>query len=366
MRKASFVLAALVALAVALVMLIGGASAGNSPSWAFGPFAGYIWRGHVTSVRGSWKVPRVLAGSSLSSTAGTWIGAEAPGKPGPFIQIGINEQRMSPSPARRGEPDYYAFWSDTKQEFHPRFLFHVRQGDDLRASLALAHRRWMLAIVDQTSGVSAHFSTGDEAHGSFNEGEWTQEDVEAAPGKLFPYPRLSEVGFRRLAINGSVPRYAELYSTWMSVNNGYWAPTPLRGDSFTLRRATVSSTGAQYLHISTPEDVASEAFVARAARWTAKTPYSQIESASSSFIVVLHSNIRAFARAQWPTHVRSLTHSLIDDIQVLIEGSRPPVILSPAELAAWRSRWAHDAQAVSNVAHETKRDLGLPEIRPVR
>jgi hypothetical protein len=365
LRKTSFAVAALVALIVALIVLIGAASGGTNQSWAFGPFAGYIWRGHAASVQGSWTVPRVLAGSSLGSMAGTWIGAEAPGKPGPFIQIGTNEQHISPPQARRHVPDYYAFWSDTKREFHPQFLFRVSPGDDLRASLALAHKRWTLAIVDQTSGASAHFSTGDEAHGSFNEGEWTQEDVEATPGKLYPYPRLSEVGFRRLAINGSVPNYGEMYSTWMSVNGGYLAPTRLRGNSFTLRRATVSSTGAQYLHVSTPEDVASEAFVADFARWTAKTPYLQIESASLRFAAVLHSNIRALARAQWPTRVRGLIHSLIDDIQVLIEGSRPPAILSPAELAAWRSRWARDAQAVSNVAHVIKWTLNLPEIRPV-
>jgi hypothetical protein len=348
----SFGLVVLVALAVMFVVLLGAAPGGSSASWSFGPFAGYVWRGQVTSVQGSWRVPRVLAGSPLGSAASTWIGAEAPGGPGPFIQIGTNEQRVSPSEVLERGPGYYAYWSDTKWTFHPRLLFPVSPGDDIRASLALARKRWTLAIVDPTSGASARFSTGDETHeGAFNEAS--------------PYPRLSESGFRRLAVNGKAPSYADLYSSWMSVHEGNLAPSPPRGGSFMLRRATVSSLGAQYLHIATRDDVAIETFVAGSTRWTTKTPYSQIKSVSVRFIAVLSTNSQAFTDVRWPAPVRGLVHSLIADIGVLREYSRPPALVSSAELASWRSRWAHDAEAINSVAHSIKRTLNLPEIRPV-
>jgi hypothetical protein len=208
-------LGVLVALAVMFFLLLGAAPGGSSASWSFGPFAGYLWRGRVTSVQGSWRVPRVLARSSLRSAASTWIGAEAPGEPGPFIQIGTNEQRVSPPEVLERGPGYYAFWSDTKSTFHPRLLFPVSPGDDIRASLALARKRWTLAIVDATSGASAHFSTSDETReGAFNEAVWMQEDVtDGTTGKPSPYPRLDESGLRRLAVNGKAPSYADLYSS---------------------------------------------------------------------------------------------------------------------------------------------------------
>lgn len=361
----SLVLVALVALAVALAVLAGAVFGGASSTWQFGPFAGYVWRGPVASVHASWTVPRVLRGSSPSSVAGTWIGATALNKS--FIQIGTNE-RGAPliEAGKRGRGRYEAFWSDPKWGFHPLFIFRVNPGDDVLASLTLEHKRWMLAIVDATSGAAAYFSTRDETHASFNEAEWTQEDVmNDATGKPFPNPRLTTVGFRRLTVNSGVPTYAKLYSTWMSINGSSLAPTPLHNDSFTLRRGTVSAAGVQYLHIATPEDVATETFVAGFARWTAKTPYSQIESASSRFVAALRSNTRAFERARWPTRVRGLVHSLIGDIQVVLEDSRPPALVSSAELAAWRSKWMRDAEVLSNTARMIKRILSLPEIRPV-
>lgn len=362
----SFGLVVLVALAVTFGLLLGAAPGGTNPRWSFGPLAGYVWRGRVTSVHGSWRVPRILAGSSFRSMAGTWIGAEAPGESGQFIQIGTIEQRQRPWEVPERGPDYYAFWSDTKLTFHPRFLFSVSSSDELRASLTLARKRWMLAIVDTTSGASAHFSTSEEAHGSFNEAEWVQEDVtDGVRGKASPYPRLSEVGFRQVTVNGTVPIYADLYSSWMSVDEGNLAPSPPHGDSFMLRRATVSTIGAQYLHIATRDDLASETFSAASTRWTPKTPYARMESASSRFIVALGINNRAFASARWPTQVRGLVEALIGTTRLLLEDSRPPALVSSGGLSSWRSRWAHASEAVYSVAHVIKRTLNLPEIRRV-
>jgi hypothetical protein len=364
-RSRYLALVALAALAVAFLLLAGAVFGGKRSSWSFGPFAGYVWRGRVSSVRASWKVPRILPGSPRG-VAGTWIGAEAPGigEHGPFIQIGVNERRAGSANS------YYAFWSDTKQHFHPQYLFHLNAGDDLSASLTLARkprRRWTLVISDTSTGKSARFSTGDEARASFNEAEWTQEDVtDGETLKPYPYPRLAKVEFRRLEVNSTAPTDADLYSTWMSVARGNLAPTPLYDDSFTLRRATVSSAGGQYLHIVTPINAANMTFGAQLARWSAKTPYAQIESASASFIAALHSGIRALASARWPARVRSLIHSLIGSARVVLGQTRPPALLTTATLVAWRSALTRAGAASSHVGQLIRRALGLPGFTAVK
>lgn len=357
-------LAALVALGVVLALVAVAALGGKRSSWSFGPFVGYAWQGRVTSVQASWIVPRIT-GRSSPGVAGTWIGAAASGAPGPFIQIGTNEESSAPSqtevPGR-----YYAFWTDVRHHVHPQPLFRVDPDDNLTASLTLTHRRWKLAILDATSGAAARFTTRDEAQASFDWAEWTQEDVtNNATRKPYPYPQLTAVSFRGLRVNSTTPAYADLYSGWMSVDGSYLAPTPLRDDSFTLRRAAVSSSGAQYLHIATPEDAATNGFVTRMSRWTAATPRSQIKSACSDFVIALRSNIYALRRARWPTAARGPVDSLIRNTQAVLDDTQSAVPVSSAARTAWRSAWMRDAAGIGTAAHAVKRALDLPEIRPV-
>jgi hypothetical protein len=227
---------------------------------------------------------------------------------------------------------YYAFWSDTTNHFHPHFLFRVDPGDVVSASLALADGQWKLAIVDETSGVTAHFSTDDEASASFNLAEWLQEDVtDAMTGKPFPYPRLTNIRFRRLEVDSATPMYADLYSQWMSASGVNWAPSPLHRDSFALRRATVSAIGAKYLQIATGEDMATRVFVPQMAGWTAATPGPQIAAACSTFAAALRKNLHALARTRWPPRARRQIHSLIRGTRVLLTFLQSPPSPSSAK-----------------------------------
>jgi hypothetical protein len=106
-----------------------------------------------------------------------------------------------------------------------------------------------------------------------------------------------------------MPTYADLYAWWMSVD-GDLAPTPLRDDSFTLRRVTVSSSGARYLRIAAGENAAINRFVLQMSLWTAATERSNIESACADFVTVLRNYISALGRARWPTQARGLVHTL--------------------------------------------------------
>jgi hypothetical protein len=357
-------LVALATLAVALTVLPGAALGAQRSPWSFGKFAGYVWRGHVGSVRASWSIPGVRPGSV--GRAGTWIGAQAPGAPGPFIQIGTNEESFHPFPLMPSVTAYYAFWSDATNHFHPRFLFRVKPGDDVSASLALVSGQWRLAIVDETSGATARFSTEEEAGASFNLAEWLQEDVtDAATGKPFPYPRLTDLRFRRLAVNSATPAYADLYSQWMSANGANWAPSQLHRDSFALRRATVSSIGAKYLQIAAEEDMATKVFVAQMAGWTATTPGSQIAAACSTFAAALRKSLHALVGTRWPPRAQRQIHSLVRSTRALLTLLQSTSSASPAN-RAWTSTWARDSTALGLAAHLIRRALKIPEITPTQ
>jgi peptidase A4-like protein len=233
--------AALVIMFVFLAIPLGGrAKHRRTTDSPFGAYGGYVWRGRVSSVEGSWTVPRIVEPSRFG-LATTWIGSQSRDARGRFIQIGSCELHGY-SRAHVVENRYWAFWSDSMRNFHPQFLFRVRPGDAISASLAVAHGRSTLAIVDQTSGADVRFSTSGAANASFNEAQWTQEDASTATGEPFPYPSLTVVRFSGLAVNSAPPDYASLYSTWMSVNGVSLAPTPLVGDAFALKRVIVSAT----------------------------------------------------------------------------------------------------------------------------
>jgi Peptidase A4 family len=326
----------------------------------FGAYAGYVWPGRVSSVEGSWTVPRIVAPSRFG-LATTWIGAQAPGTRGAFIQIGDGELHEY-ARAHVVENRYWAFWSDTTRNFHPQFLFRVRPGDSLSASLTLAHGRWALAIVDHTSGSDVRFLTSEDTNTSFDEAQWTQEDATTSTGERFPYPSLTGLRFSGLAVNSKPPTYASLYSTWMSVNGISLAPTPLAGDAFALRQATVSPTGEYYLHIGAPRSIALEASGSEFERWTAKTPHTEIASASSSLIAWLRLEIRALASARLPKAVSTLVRLLIGKLNVMIKQARPPAVMSPTSFTIWRSSLIRSSEAAHYVAHLLLRELGLPEL----
>jgi hypothetical protein len=333
-------------------------------SWSFGPLAGYLWRGRVQMVSASWTVPRVIPGSP-AGVAGTWVGTRAPGPSSraPFIQIGVNEQALTPTAKRPTDAIYDAFWSATSRHFHPQFLFPVHAGDTVAARLALTHERWTLAIVDTTSGAAAHFSTSAEAHAPFNAAMWMQEDVtNQTTGKPFAYPRLTPTDFSQLTVNSAPPTYADLDSQWMSAGDSSLAPSPLHRDSFTLRQAAVSSAGAQYLRIADPEDAATEAFAAQMAGWRPRTPRRQIASASRGFQAALRTNVATLTHSPWPTRVHGLVASLIVAIGLVNADLEAVTSIPSAGLASWISRIERDAAGISDAGHKIRRALGLPEL----
>jgi hypothetical protein len=321
-----------------------------------------MWRGNVASLGGSWTVPRILKGSPAGSGS-TWIGAQAPGPRRAFIQLGSIETESSAArPGAAPRSGYQAFWSDARHRLHPQTLFNVNPGDDLTANLAAAGRHWKLAIVDRSSGA-ARFVTSDEAASAFNRADWTQENRASGEHRPDPYPRLTAVEFRGLAINSAPPSPSNLSALWMSVGGNSVAPGPLSGDSFRLGKAPrPSAAGAQFLHITEPVDAAANAFYARVAGWTAKTPYSEVASASAKFAGTLRGSIAALVRTSWPAPAQAAAKPLIDDMRSLLGRVVPPAPASRVTLAAWSSALAREGEgeAVSRAEDALRRILNVP------
>jgi hypothetical protein len=261
--------------------------------------------------------------------------------------------------------DCYAFWSDTTQGFHPHLLFAVKPGDTIAATLKLKDRRWVLTITDLTSRKEAHFSTTDEASASFNMADWTQEDpTYTSTGKPIPYPRLTPVRFRNLKVNSAPPPATMAVSTWMSTHEGIFGPSPLLDDAFTIRRAVLTSAGAQYLRIDQAEENATYSFIARSSRWTAMTPRGEIASASEALVTALLRAVHALSNSRWPARARVAVQYLIRAEAMLTKQTRSATRLPPGGLRSWRSGWMGQHQAAGIFDQILRHILHLPDMTP--
>ena len=215
---------------------------------------GYLWRGDVTGVSASWKVPR-LTKHEPRGIAGTWIGAESPGR---FIQVGVNEGRDAPNTdadlrflvAGLHQPLLYGFWSDTAHQFHPVPLPRVKAGDVVSVSLHLQDGRWYLEFSDARRAVDVKLSTPDEATGPVDDAEWLQEDVKTTYGRnrMLPYPNLSPVRFTNLKVNGVTPVASKLLYRRRPVRSPKTlVASPIHHDAFTVFPTTFAPAKAQYI-----------------------------------------------------------------------------------------------------------------------
>ena len=107
-------------------------------------------------------------------------------------------------------------------------------------ALTLTAGHWRLSIEDRTARQTSTLSTTDETAGDFNLAEWLQENPTEVSGKATPYPDLSTVDMTALTVNGTQPRYGDVFAQWMSLPGGDQAPTPLRGGAFTITHGVVT------------------------------------------------------------------------------------------------------------------------------
>ncbi|HTY96060.1 MAG TPA: hypothetical protein VMB91_03400, partial [Solirubrobacteraceae bacterium] len=198
----------------------------------------------------------------------------------------------------------------------------------------------------------------------FNQAEWAQEDPGSENDHVI-YPRLTAPVFRDLAVNSAMPLGTAVYSQWMSVNEGDFAPTPLHVDSFTLRQAPVATAaGAQYLRLAARAGAAFEQFETERSEWTPRTPYRQMVAASSRFTSATRGGVRSLEEARWPKRIRRLLRSFDEVAGTLVQRAVPPTDLTSSSLAAWNSRFTEAAERGAAVAAKLRLALGLPGAGP--
>lgn len=277
-----------------------------------GRFAGYVWHGDVSAISGSWAVPRLTSGGGISAT---WIGAEAPGRPGPFIQIGTNEQRLTAT----GAPEYFAFWSDRAHRFLAQTLFYVRAGDRIRAELHLMRLHWRLSLVDETAQIRTTFKTATESRATLTEGEWLQENV--ARGRTANrrvYPRLSPTTFRRIGVNNHPPSYGALRSLWMSLDGTSLAPSALASGGFTIRPTVISAAGTRYLMIAQRLNTVIGKLAAQTLRASPAPARRQVATAFATLVAALRANVHELRDTHWPEDARSAIDALARDTEAVL------------------------------------------------
>jgi Peptidase A4 family len=343
-----------IAAAAAAALVLAAPAAASGPRFSLGEFAGYVWRsGSVGSVSATFSVPRIRRGSPPSSIAATWIGAQATGVIAPFVQIGVNEVRA------RGRPDfYYAFWSDTALEFHPRFLFTVAPGDVVAASLHHLPSGWLLAIVDARTRTARRLTTTDESSGDFDLAEFLQEDPTSSDRRELPYPRLSGGWFRQLRIDGAPPARGTLLSQWMSNAHGDVAPTQLEGDAFALHPTKLSAAVARYLRVIAPADAALEDYDAEAAGWVVSTPRTAVGVTSAAVAGVLRANSRTLMSDRWPPRVRGALDTLVTRERALarvLDGAA-----TAPDLLRWRLEYERSKRALTAAGRAVRARLHAP------
>ena len=323
---------------------------------SFGHMAGYVWTGRVTAVSASWSVPRMSGHGDAH--ASTWIGAQAIGRPrrSPFIQVGTVEDRGST------HPTYGAFWTDTIRGFHPQILFHVHAGDAVSTGLTLIGGRWRINIADTTSGQTASFFTREEGAGGFDLAEWLQEDPGQTSGRVTHYPRLSTVRMRALAVNGTVPRYSDVFAQWMSLPGRDLAPTPLRDAAFAITRGVLTPAGRQYLAMARPQNAGARTVDLEEPRWTARTPARQIERASRAAAASEWRYAAALAGSAWPVAARAPIGVMVREVRQEAAVFAASARQAPTSLVAWRGQFAPIVPRLVQLAHEVRRALHLPEL----
>jgi len=345
-------------LALAALVVIAIAENTNAAG-SFGLAAGYLSEGPglVRTVQASWRVPSVRGGSSTAEAL-TWIGAQAGfGNSIPFVQVGTWEYSSG---------DYAAFWSDTDHQFRPVFMGVVNPGDLVSARLARTHRGWLITFRDLTTNAD-ETAIGTDGHDArFDLAEWIQEDPkDLATGQPLPYPELSDVRFRRLLLNGSPPRYANLYSQWLSLPGARSiGPTPLRRDQFSLRPTSVSRTGDQYLSDAASLNDAYDSFLSESERWTLRTSRAQAATQARALVSASTAEDRNLAAQDWPPVVRTEISELVAREMVVIADLQLVGHITPGHRAAWMSRLMHDIQAHRDVEHRICRALRIPEYVP--
>jgi hypothetical protein len=312
-------------------------------------FGGYAMKAPVHSISAEWRVPTISPRSTKGSAA-TWIGVQGPDSA--FIQVGTVEDVDKGSAGSQ----YWVFWSDTVENFHPHDVMTVGAGDLIGATLVHLGTKWHIQVEDFTTGGVGPVLIGYSNKLTFNAGEWIQEDPVEDPTSGFdaPYPSLSNVTFQKLRVNGRAPHLDVNDASVLSTLAGHsYVPSTIDHDGFVLRPAV----GPQLQYLSDVYQLnlglnylADEVGNGGTPSTFAFKNLSEQFSAIDSTVLDQH----------WPSDVSKLItqfHTLnvraAQGLKVWQEGST-------SDRSRLQRNYFADLKAVSDIGHLIRSRLGLP------
>jgi hypothetical protein len=219
--------------------------------------------------------------------------------------------------------------------------------------MTLRHRRWILWIVDDTTGYDQMLALG-EWRAPFTQADWLQE--RRGPRA----PLLARVGFDRVSVNGASPAAARTYSSWMTAGRRDYAPTPIRHRAFALRTASIGRDAAQYLRLIAPEGTATDHFARAARHWDAHTSRASIGHEVARYLRASLAANAALVKASWSAHVRPLVAARVradradlrDEAARALDPARPRLFGTPLD------------RVFNRRTNAVRRAVGLPDAQP--
>ncbi|HVP17111.1 MAG TPA: G1 family glutamic endopeptidase [candidate division Zixibacteria bacterium] len=156
----------------------------SSSSWYSTNWSGYAVTGsNVTSVQGSWIVPKVSGARYTTAYSSFWVGIDG-------FSSSTVEQIGTDSDVQRGRPVYYAWY-----EFYPSGMVQISSvaispGDVMFANVTyLTGSTFRVSITDTTTGKS-YSTTASVSNAARSSAEWIAE----APSSYFGVLPLANFG----------------------------------------------------------------------------------------------------------------------------------------------------------------------------
>jgi hypothetical protein len=317
----------------------------GSPQYGFGGYQLYPVD-PVTSLSGEWTVPTIAATSS-SGDASTWIGAEA--RDGAFAQVGTVENR-------NGGDQYYGFWSDVPQGFHPRLVIKVKPGDQVVARMTMQRSGWALTLDDLTSKTSRTIHTRYGSNDRFNSPEWFQENPVYSQFVHTNYPTLSSVAIEKMTLNNAIPKFTFREAQTLSTQNDtFFVPTPVRHDEFSLVAASGSAL-AFLTDVYIEDELGAQFFE------SATQGIEPGNITTNTYIAGLALELPILQSQSWPKYVSKAMSRYISNQKHLESYMQHWLKEAPAERRADLSNVANELVQSDGAADEVRTILGLPPI----
>ncbi len=329
--------------------------------------AGYVVAGPLASLHSlsaQWRVPAVEAHSG-AGRALTYISA-LDSASGFEIEVGTIESATAAK--GRSTASYTVFWGETRSypQSAPTRAARSLGGDDLvRATIRLVYSGWQLALEDLTR----HWTwskTLPLVGFRFDDASYLQEDPPAATApdleqaRDMAYPRLAQVVFSRVLLNGGAAKLGGAAARALAVPNGpYLVPADARAGTFAVVAA--SGFARQYLADIAPYDIGYGAYVYAYSSWNGSASAAARDAAAvRPFIAGATSFADRAASQRWPAPVRPSVDQLVAVMRQLALEMHRVDTLTGSSFGSWHAAVDALLARTTPLTRAIRAEVGLP------